>query len=90
MDSGKPTLKQDWKSQKEEQARQRKRQNALKKTEAQIASLEERDAALDEKLTQPDIATDVGKLMEIHKEKEDIKKRLEQLYEEWETLAEEE
>ena len=64
------TLKQDWKSQKEEQARQRKRQNALKKTEAQIASLEERDAALDQQLTQPDIATDVGKLMEIHKEKE--------------------
>lgn len=90
LGSGKPTLKQDWKSQKEEQARQRKRQNALKKTEAQIASLEERDAALDEKLTQPDIATDVGKLMEIHKEKEDIKQRLEQLYEEWEALAEEE
>ena len=90
LDSGKPTLKQDWKSQKEEQARQRKRQNALKKTEAQIASLEERDAALDQQLTQPDIATDVGKLMEIHKEKEDIKERLEQLYEEWEALAEEE
>ena len=90
LDSGKPTLKQDWKSQKEEQARQRKRQNALKKTEAQIASLEERDAALDQQLTQRDIATDVGKLMEIHKEKEDIKERLEQLYEEWEALAEEE
>lgn len=87
--AGKPTVKQDWKSQKEEQALQRKKQNALKKTEAQIAALEEQDAALDTQLTQPEVVSDVGKLMEIHKEKESIKERLDQLYEEWEALAEE-
>ena len=37
----------------------------------------------------PEIASDVGKLMEIHKEKEALKERLEQLYEIWETLAQE-
>lgn len=87
--AGKNTVKQDWKSQKEEQALQRKKQNALKKTEAQIAALEEQDAALDHQLTQPEVVSDVGKLMEIHKEKESIKERLDQLYEEWEALAEE-
>lgn len=86
--AGKNTVKQDWKSQKEEQALQRKKQNALKKTEAQIAALEEQDAALDHQLTQPEVVSDVGKLMEIHKEKEAIKERLDQLYEEWEALAE--
>lgn len=86
--AGKTTVKQDWKSQKEEQALQRKKQNALKKTEAQIAALEEQDAALDHRLTQPEVVSDVGKLIEIHKEKEAIKERLDQLYEEWETLAE--
>jgi len=86
--TGKTDAKQDWKAQKEEQARQRKKQNALKKTEDEITSLEERDAALDEQLAKPEIVSDVGKLMEIHKEKEALKERLEQLYETWETLAE--
>ncbi|MCI8837981.1 MAG: ABC-F family ATP-binding cassette domain-containing protein [Hungatella sp.] len=89
--SGKPEVrdvKQDWKAQKEEQALQRKKQNALKKTEEEIASLEERDSALDQQLSRPEIASDVGKLMEIHKEKEAVRERLEELYEVWETLAE--
>lgn len=89
--SGKPEVrdvKQDWKAQKEEQALQRKKQNALKKTEEEIASLEERDSSLDQQLSMPEIASDVGKLMEIHKEKEAVRERLEELYEVWETLAE--
>ena len=80
--------KQDWKSQKEEQAKIRKRQNELKKTEAEITSLEERDAQLDEALMDPEISSNVAKLMEIHKEKETIASRLEELYELWENLAE--
>ena len=39
-------------------------------------------------LVKPEVASDVGKLMEIHKEKERIKEQLEQLYETWEALAE--
>ena len=83
------SIKQDWKAKKEEQARQRKKQNDLKKTEEEISSLEEQDSALDKQLMKPEIASDVGKLMEIHKEKEALKERLEQLYEIWETLAQE-
>ena len=81
--------KLDWKAQKEEQARLRKKQNELKKTEDEIASLEERDSQLDEQLTDPEISSNVGKLMDIHREKESIQERLDQLYELWETLAEE-
>ncbi|MCI8664326.1 MAG: ABC-F family ATP-binding cassette domain-containing protein [Hungatella sp.] len=80
--------KQDWKARKEEQAKLRKKQNDLKKTEEEIASLEERDGELDQELARPEVASDVGKLMEIHKEQESVRERLEKLYEVWESLAE--
>ena len=80
--------KLDWKSQKEEQARLRKRQNDLKKTEDEIHQLETRDGEIDEALGKEEIFTDVSKLMELNKEKETIRLRLEELYELWEELAE--
>jgi len=80
--------KLDWKTQKEEQARIRKRQNELKKTEDEIGALEERDGEIDQLLMDPEIASNVGRLMELHKEKESIQERLSALYEKWETLAE--
>ena len=82
------TGKQDWKSQKEEQALKRKRQNALKKVEEEIHQLETRDSEIDELLVQPDICTNVAKLMELNQEKEAISEKLEPLYEQWEELAE--
>lgn len=78
----------DWKAQKEEQARLRKRQNELKKVEDKIHELETRDGEIDELLSQEDVYTDVFRLMELNKEKESIKKELEVLYEKWEELAE--
>ena len=88
QDAGVSEVKQDWKAQKEEQARLRKRQNDLKKAEDEIGALEERDAAIDELLLQPDICSDVARLMELHQEKEGIAERLAELYELWESLAE--
>lgn len=73
-------VKLDWKTQKEEQARIRKRQNDLKKVEDEIHKLETRDGEIDELLTQEEIFTDVAKLMELNKEKEGIRTRLEPLY----------
>ena len=78
----------DWKAQKEEQARLRKRQNELKKVEDKIHKLETRDSEIDELLSQEDVYTDVSRLMELNKEKESIQKELEVLYEKWEELAE--
>ena len=51
-------------------------------------SLESRGEELDEQIQQPEIASNVGKLMEIHKEKEAVDARLAELYERWEQLAE--
>lgn len=84
------SVKQDWQAQKEMQARIRKRQNDLKKTEDQIHLLETRDSEIGELLQREEIYTDVAKLMELNQEKQDIQDQLEALYERWEELAQEE
>ncbi|MEF2877423.1 MAG: ABC-F family ATP-binding cassette domain-containing protein, partial [Blautia sp.] len=55
--------KLDWQQQKEEQARIRKRQNDLKKTEKAIEELEARDKEIDSQLEDPQIATNSAKCM---------------------------
>lgn len=79
--------KTDWKQQKEEQANKRKRENELKKTEEEISSIEERITSIDEQMASPEVCTDVGKCMELQKEKDTLSERLEVLYEKWEELA---
>ena len=81
-------IKLDWKAQKEEQARIRKRQNELKKTEDSIHALETRDSEIDGLLSQEEVYTDVDRLMELNREKEEIARQLEELYGRWEELAE--
>ena len=76
-----------WQQQKEEQARKRKQENELKKTEQQIEELETRDKEIDETLVLPDVCTNVGRCAELSREKEKIQQELEELYEIWETLA---
>ena len=82
------TTKLDWKQQKEEQARLRKRENELKKAEEEIHKLEQKEDEIDELLTHEDIYTNVSKLMELNNEKKSIGNKLEELYELWESLAE--
>ena len=79
--------KQDWQSQKEQQARERKRENDLKKCEEEITRLEKRDSLLDQEMCLPENAADAQKLMEIAAEKEEIQNMLSELYEQWEILA---
>ena len=76
-----------WQQQKEEQARRRKQENELKKTEARIEELETRDKEIDDTLVLPDVCTNVGRCAELSREKEAIQAELEELYEKWETLA---
>ena len=80
-------VKLDWKAQKEEQARIRKRENDLKKCEDKINTLEERQAAIDEEMGKPEVATNVARLQELAKEQDAIMAQLEELYALWETLA---
>ncbi|MFC2734166.1 MAG: ABC-F family ATP-binding cassette domain-containing protein, partial [Oribacterium sp.] len=81
--------KTDWAGQKEHQAELRKAQNGLKKTEAEIQKLEERSGELTEQMALPEIASDIGRLMELHREKEAAEERLSELYEDWERFSEE-
>ncbi len=79
--------KLDWQHQKELQAKQRKKENHLKKVEDEITRLEEDQAKLQEEMVLPEIATDVAKLTELSKKQDEITCSLEKLYEEWETLC---
>lgn len=81
-------IKLDWKNQKEEQARIRKRQNELKKTEDTIHKLEARNSEIDGLLALEEVYTDVPRLVALNGEKEELSSRLEELYERWEELAE--
>ena len=78
----------DWKAQKEEQARLRKKENDLKKCEEQIARLEARVSEIDTEMSDPAIGTQVAKLQELTKEQTACQEQLEKLYEQWEELAE--
>jgi ATP-binding cassette subfamily F protein 3 len=82
------SAKLDWKQQKEEQARIRKRENDLAKTEKRIHELEERNSEIDSLICQPDVCTNVAKLVELNNEKTAIDEELLALYEKWEELAE--
>ena len=77
----------DWKAQKEEQARKRKQEAALKKCEEEIAKLEARDSEINELLADPSIGTDLAKLRKLSDEQAEIQDRLATLYDEWEELS---
>ena len=81
-------VKLDWKAQKEEQARLRKKENDLKKCEEKIARLEARVSEIDTEMSDPAIGTQVAKLQELTKEQTACQEQLEKLYEQWEELAE--
>lgn len=80
--------KQDWKAMKEQQAVRRKRENDLKKCESEIETLEARNAEIETLMASPEICTDVAKLQELIKEKEEIDSKLTDLMEKWELLSE--
>lgn len=80
--------KLDWKAQKEEQAKMRKRQNDLKKVEERIGLLEERDAQINIELSNPEVFSNSVKCQELSTEKASILEELDSLYETWESLAE--
>ena len=80
--------KADWKQQKEEQARIRKKAAELKRTEERIGELEEEASALNQQLNLPENATNSAKLNEINGKLTEVNDELESLYEQWEKLAE--
>lgn len=87
LSAGASASRLSWQQQKEEQARKRRQENELKKTEMQIEELETRDRAIDEELSLPEVGFDVARCSALSKEKAEIAEKLEALYEKWEELA---
>lgn len=83
-----PTVssKDDYKKQKEEQARIRKKENDIKKAEQQIEKLEAEIAEIDKEFENPEVATNSAKLNELSKKRGELDETLSALYETWETL----
>lgn len=81
-------VKDDWKAQKEEQARIRKRQNDIARLEKSIEELESENASLDEQLALPEVYMELSKLMKLNERKKELEGKLEELYAEWELLSE--
>ena len=90
MEGRNESARQNWKQKKEEQARIRRREAALKRTEEEITGKEARMQELNEEMNREEVATNAGRLSEIHKELTKLSGELEKLYEVWEGLAEEE
>ena len=80
--------KTDWTEQKEREAKRRKIENNYNKTEEEIHTIEQRLSLIDDTMNLPEYATDVGKLTELAKEKEQLERELEHAMEAWETSAE--
>lgn len=80
--------KANWKASREEQAVLRKKQNELKKIEASIEELENEVNEINEKISLPEIASNASQLIELHSRQVECEKKLSDLYEKWEILAE--
>lgn len=79
-----------WQQSREEQNRLKKRKNEIKRTEERISVVEERLSAIDAEYSDPSIGSNTARLMELHNESAGLQKELDELYEHWDSLMEEE
>ena len=87
-DAKDPGSRLSWQEQKEQQARERKRKNELKKTEEEISRLEERNAQIDHEMTLEEVYSNSVRCQELASEHAENEEKLAELYELWEMLAE--
>ena len=79
--------KNEWIDNKTALAQKKKIKNALNKCEKEISEIEDKLQSIDEEFSNPENASNVGKLMELQKQKESLEKRLDKLMEDWEELT---
>jgi ATP-binding cassette subfamily F protein 3 len=79
--------KMDWQKQKEANAIQRKKENAVKKIETDIEEIENKISEIDEILNSEEVNSDVVKLRTAYEEKEKLEEELAELYEKWEEAS---
>ncbi len=80
--------KLSYQAQKEQQAKERKLKNQIKKIETEIEETEEKIQSLDEELMKPEIATDADKARELFDQKTELETHLSELYDKWESIQE--
>ena len=85
----KSSAQQSYQQSKETQRARRKLQRQVDKLENQMASLEEQEQALQEQMSQPEIATDIGKLTDLQKQLNKLNEQSEEVELEWTSAAEE-
>ncbi len=76
----------DYKLKKEYEARLRKLRNDIAKCETETEKIESENMSLEEKLLDPEISGDYTKILEITKEIDANKQKLDELFEKWEAL----
>ncbi|MGN1051314.1 MAG: ATP-binding cassette domain-containing protein, partial [Acutalibacteraceae bacterium] len=84
----KSASREAYKASREEQNRLKRKQNEIAKLEKLIEEAEIRLGEIEELSSKDEIARDISKLMELHKEKESIDEKLIKYYEEWDSLQE--
>ena len=81
--------KLNWKSAKEDRAKLKKRQNAIKRCEDKISVLEKELSDIEEEFLKEENQSDAVKLHALQIKKEEIEPELEELYNLWEELSSE-
>ncbi len=82
------SAKAEWQAKKAAQAKQRKLENDLKKTETRIAELEQKITDIDTLMASEEVCRNSAKLSELSAEQRTWQEELDHLYEEWERLSE--
>ena len=77
---------QDWKAEKERQAKERKLKNEKAAIEARIQELEDRSASINEELTKEEVFTDMKKCLQLQQELQTITEEIDELFSRWEVL----
>lgn len=88
-DNTESDTKLNWKSAKEDRAKLKKRQNAIKRCEDKISILEKDLSDIEEEFLKEENQSDAVKLHALQLKKEEIEPELEELYSLWEELSSE-
>ena len=85
----KSSAQQSYQQSKETQRARRKLQRQVDKLEEKMTALEEKQEAIKEQMSQPEIATDIGKLSDLQKQLDEFTAQSEDVELEWTSAAEE-
>lgn len=81
--------KQSYQASKDQQRARRKLQRRVDELEKQLADLESQTTAIQEKMSQPEVATDIAKLTDLQKELDQLNSQSEEVELSWTQAAEE-